>query len=116
MYNKETKVCGGLLEKIKVTKLLANEQYNFAGYKAFLPWIYYEETSLNIFDQNRIRMRVSFDNNEPKFALYNKLSYYLAKYALDGTFLGFEPLKRQLLLCEVSNSDLERISRYGTTI
>jgi len=73
---------------------LANKYYKFEGYKAFTPWIYYKETSLSIFDQNRIKMRVSFDNQEPQYAVYNKLKYYLAKYSLEGVLLGFEPLKR----------------------
>lgn len=67
MYNEDTKVCAALLQKMAKNTELANEQYNFNGYKAFSPWIYYKETSLSIFDQNRIKMRVSFDNNEPKF-------------------------------------------------
>lgn len=71
MYNEDTKVCAALLLKMDQNSDLANRQYNFDGYRAFTPWIYYKETSLSIFDQNRIRMRVSFDNNEPKFAVYN---------------------------------------------
>ena len=116
MYNEDTKVCAALLEKMDSQVELANAQYQFNGYKAYVPWIYYKETYLSVFDMDRIKMRVSFDNQAPEYQLYNKLQYYLAKYELDGTFLGFEPLNRQLLLCEVSNADLERISRYGTTI
>jgi hypothetical protein len=81
----------------------ANNFYDFEGYKTNVPWVYYKETSDLIFDQERIKMRVSFDISKPEYQVYNKLQYYLARYSLNGTFMGFEPLKRQLLLCDVSS-------------
>lgn len=59
---------------------------------------------------------MSFDINKPNYKVQNRLSYYLAKYHINGTLVGFEPLTNQLLLCEVSNAELDRVSRYGATM
>jgi hypothetical protein len=37
-------------------------------------------------------MRVSFGYEDQKIGIINKLTYLLAKYDLEGNFLGFETL------------------------
>ncbi len=40
----------------------------------------------------------------------------MAKYDLEGNFLGFEDLNEQLLVCKTSNSDIEKLKKFGTTM
>ena len=44
------------------------------------------------------------------------MTYKLAKFGLEGQFYGFETLTDQLLICETSTAEIDRLMRFGTTI
>lgn len=46
----------------------------------------------------------------------SKLRFKIAEYDLDGTFLGFEDLEDQLVLCARPSEELNRIYDIGTTV
>lgn len=41
----------------------------------------------------RVKLRVSFGYENNKIGILNKLKYKLAKYSLEGDFLGFETVE-----------------------
>ena len=43
----------------------------------------------------------------------SSLTFYLARYALNGTFLGLEVLRDQLNLCPVDHNDVDKIMKFG---
>lgn len=59
-------------------------------------------------------MEVTFDPDSR--TRVNELQFKLAKYALDGSFLGFEDLKDQLLLCPHSSEDSKKYREFGTNV
>lgn len=59
-------------------------------------------------------MEVTFDSsNDDKI---NKLEFILAKYALDGSFLGFEELDDQLILCPHPYDAGDKFRKFGTNL
>ena len=46
----------------------------------------------------------------------DKLTFYLAQYHLNGTFLGFSELSSQLSICEMTYDDVKVMRRFGTII
>ena len=43
-----------------------------------------------------------------------KLTFYLAQYHLNGTFLGFSELSSQLSICEMTYDDVAVMKRFGS--
>lgn len=41
------------------------------------------------------------------------LTFYLARYAMNGTFLGFQLLKTQLSLCPMNYNDVLNMLKFG---
>lgn len=113
VYNGDTDVC-------KLYKLLlkgAGEAVNpadpDAGWKKGLPWLYYMNDAKDILKRNA-EMTVSFDtNNGDKIGV---LDFKMAKYHMDGTFMGYEPLTDQLILCPHSSQETERYREFGTNV
>eukprot|EP00741_Cyanophora_paradoxa_P020949 tig00021319_g20224.t1 len=69
----------------------------FPGQRLGLPWIAYETVdSASILRATDIKLRVSFAADK-QYA--SSLSFVLAQYHPNGTFLGFVPLGDQLQLC-----------------
>jgi len=46
----------------------------------------------------------------------NKLRLKLAKYTLKGDFMGFEDMTDQLVICQESTDELDRILKIGVTV
>lgn len=99
---------------------MTNSIYSFYqdnGWKPNFPWLYYQRSASEVLSQSkRFRARVSFGYSNQKIGIVNKLNYKLAKFDLEGNFFGFETLKDQLLLCQTSTEDVERLTKFGTTI
>lgn len=82
-----------------------------------MPWLYYKRTAGEVLTQSqRLKFRVSFGYENPKIGILNTLTYVLAKFTLEGQFLGFETMTNQLQLCQTSTEDITRLMRFGTTI
>ena len=41
------------------------------------------------------------------------LSYYLARYSIEGEFQGYQELKAQLSVCPMTYSDVVKMKRFG---
>lgn len=77
-----------------------NPFYKDNGWKAGLPWLYYQRSAAEVLSEpKRVKFRVSFGYENEKIGILNKMTYQLAKFDLEGNFLGFEVLSDQLLLC-----------------
>eukprot|EP01135_Chromosphaera_perkinsii_P003399 Nk52_evm23s242 gene=Nk52_evmTU23s242 len=68
-----------------------------ASWPSTLPWLYYSSTgSETLLEDTQITKVARFAKNDPVAA---KLTFLLAAYALNGTFLGFEDMSAQVQLC-----------------
>lgn len=91
-----------------------NTFYADNGWGSGLPWLYYERTgSQVIYQRNRIKAKLTLDTNEADSSRYAYVPLKLAKYALDGEFIGWEDLSTQLHMCEVTQDDSKRYRRVG---
>ncbi len=71
-----------------------------------MPWLYYERT-----DFDSIEALNDFDYTvSDSESLYFKL----AQYDIEGNLVHIHDLKDQLLLCERSVGDVEKIKKFGT--
>jgi Meckelin (Transmembrane protein 67) len=78
----------------------SNPFYKDNGWKAGLPWLYYQRSSGEVLNEaKRVKQRVSFGYENQRIGIVNKLTYQLARFDLLGNFYGFETLSDQLLLC-----------------
>lgn len=82
-----------------------------AGWASTLPWLYYSETATAVRSDTSVQMKVSFkaptttssttgsSSSSSSDTAYDQMSFKLAKYALNGTWLGMEDLSTQLMFC-----------------
>jgi hypothetical protein len=63
---------------------------------------------------NRIDLTVSFaDEPATQTARTQYLEFYLARYAINGTFEGFEKLKTELSICPMTYSEIRNTLKFG---
>lgn len=74
-----------------------------AGWSATLPWLYYDTLAASVTKDLGISMRVSFKASTNVLgSTYDTMVFKLAKFSLNGTWLGMEDLSTQLLYCNMS--------------
>lgn len=74
-----------------------------AGWSATLPWLYYDTLASSVTKDLGISMRVSFKASTNVLgSTYDTMVFKLAKFSLNGTWLGMEDLSTQLLYCNMS--------------
>jgi meckelin len=71
-------------------------------WKQTLPWLYYSGEGNDVINDNGIKMKMAF-NAEANAA--TTLSFKLAKYRLDGSFVGIEDLSDQFKFCSDSTDN-----------
>ena len=89
--------------------------YGPQSWKEGLPWLYYKEKPFDIVRKsNRVDLTVSY--YQPSQATNERtstLTFYLGRYDINGTFLGFEILRDQLNLCPLTYDDVLNMMRFG---
>jgi meckelin len=84
--------------------------HNFAGWIDGFPWTAYENKARDELFTTDINRVVSLRGGS------SVMSMTLSKYAMDGTFLGFESLKTQLTLCRGDERVLASYQRFGSNV
>lgn len=113
LYNMQTVVCQLFRDLVATVTEQASEANPDPGWKKGMPWLYYLSDPSDIVDR-KAEMTVTFDtSSSDKVGL---LEFKLAKYHMDGRFLGFLNLTDQLVLCPHSAQDTERYRRFGTNV
>jgi len=69
-----------------------------------------------IYKDKRVKFRASFTYQNLDIGVVSKLSFKIAEYDLDGTFLGFKYLTNLFILCARPSEELERVFNIGTTV
>jgi ribonucleotide reductase alpha subunit len=97
---------------------LASSYYNYAGWKQGLPYIFYKSTANTILtESNIVKMKVAFSDPTTEGNGYvHTLKFQLASYYLNGTFIGFESLSDQLMVCPSSLGETEKFRKFGTSL
>ena len=87
------------------------------GWSGGVPFLYYNVDAPTLVENTgKIQATMSLSKNTPTDGKINMLSFKLAKYDLNGTFMGFEALSTQLNLCGNSRDDGIDFRRFGVTI
>ena len=91
------------------------EFYGDEGWKRQIPWLYYEkETGETLRGEPVPNLVASFSlKDTSNKARTDALTYYLARYAMDGTFMGFTELKDQLSLCPLTFDEVKKMRKFG---
>jgi hypothetical protein len=64
-----------------------NTYYNDAGWVEGMPWLYYSQKPSEVVKKSgRVDMTVSFTTDAGR---NQSLTFFLARYSINGTFLGF---------------------------
>lgn len=64
------------------------------GWQAGLPWLYYDKTAKEVLqDEQPLSLTVGFYTDQTEKNRFNQLKYWLARYNLEGDFLGWQELK-----------------------
>lgn len=82
-----------------------------------MPWLYYRGLTADQIVQksNKVRFRVSFGYENRSFQIISQLRFKLARYSLQGDFLGFEDLTDQLSICQEPREKISNLYRVGVT-
>jgi len=102
LYDRRTTACRELFNIIMPQD--RNPDYiKKANWKYTIPWIVYgfEENPNEILSDRGIQMKMSFVERE---GYSQKLKFKLAKYAINGTFMGIENLTTQFFYCAAPSS------------
>lgn len=114
MYYEASPPCEALINLANTTTALQNDFYNDDGWKTGLPWIYYQNTATEVLNnRNRIKAKMTMSTKEADSARYAYIPFKLAKYSLEGEFLGWEDLSNQIWMCPISVEGSERYRRVG---
>jgi hypothetical protein len=82
------------------------------NWKMVMPWLYYGENEVDdIIEDRSIQMTMSLKGREGS---EHHMVYKLAKYTIDGEFLGIEELSNQFMYCVTSRQSDMIGDRYGT--
>ena len=64
------------------------------GWQTGLPWLYYDKTAKEVLqDEQPLSLTVGFYTDPTEKNRFNQLKYWLARYNLEGDFLGWQELK-----------------------
>ena len=86
-----------------------------ANQRINMPWLYYKSEAPQVINNTqKIGFQVSFDFNDT--INVNQFQYYVAKYNINGTFLGMDPLTTEFEFCSKSYDDGVRYRSFGNTI
>lgn len=113
LYNEETAICQ-VYKYIQNTRELASADVPDPGLKENMAWIYYENNAEDVLTADTVNMDVTFDSNHD--SKVNLLEFQLAMFRLNGTFIQYESLTDQLLLCPHSDSDSSLYRKLGTNV
>lgn len=114
MYYEASPPCEALINLANTTTAQQNEFYSDDGWKTGLPWIYYQNTATDVLNnRNRIQAKMTLSTKEADSARYAYIPFKLAKYSLEGDFLGWEDLSNQIWMCPVTVEGSKRYRRVG---
>ncbi|KAJ3194492.1 Meckelin [Irineochytrium annulatum] len=74
-----------------------------------MPWLYYQEKPTTLITQFTPNITIDLTSTMNNSAL----NFYLATYALNGTFLGYQPLQNQLQFCSSGWTDVAPWQKIG---
>ena len=114
MYYEASPPCEALITLANGTTSQQNDFYTDQGWKTGLPWIYYQSTGTEVLNKkNRVKAKMTLSTSEANGARYAYIPFKLAKYSLEGDFLGWEDLSNQILMCPVTVEGSKRYRRVG---
>jgi meckelin len=97
LYDQSTTACNIFQQLMSQKTNLAtfSQNYGVSSWKEGLPWLYYSEKALDIVKKSgRLDLTVSYyQPSESTPDRTSRLTFYLGRYALNGTFIGFEVLR-----------------------
>ncbi|KAL3827608.1 hypothetical protein ACHAXA_002105 [Cyclostephanos tholiformis] len=93
MYDQDTPACKQL-ERISQNRV--ESYHGLAEWKLTLPWLFYRDEPEHIINDRGISMKVSF---HPEVDHVSVLRFKVAKYTLNGTFLGIVDVKNHFEFC-----------------
>lgn len=119
LYNEQTLACK-LFREIMIDREDSNQKpskatyiYQELGWVPDLPWLYYDQTPDQVFNQGEpLDLTVSFYSDSNDKTRTQALNYWLASYNVEGQFLGWQQLSSQLELCPRSTDD-ETFRNFG---
>jgi hypothetical protein len=105
MYDEDSAACK---QYLKIAELRLGSYHNQEDWKKTLPWLYYSGEANDVTNDKGIKMKLAFREENVDFSI--SLSFKLAKYNLDGSFVGMEDLANQLKYCSDGNGSVDWLS------
>lgn len=107
-------ICRFVIETNNLIATPPGPNYGFVDWKPTMPWLFYSDSWSSI---HSTAITSSFrlqGGNSADLSQQTTMSYYLAGYTLNGTFLGAVPLDSQLQLCDADPLLETNFLRFGT--
>ena len=87
--------------------------YDDAIWTQGMPWLYYsQDVSVQDLLDSTLDLRVAFELDEENSRTatnVDSLTFYLARYSIEGEFQGYQELKTQLSVCPMTYSDVAKM-------
>ena len=112
LYNLRSTVCKAYNYIANLTE--QNPNITDPGARANMAWIYYENSPKDVIKKDKLDMKITFDPDDDTKT--NVLQFRLASFHLNGTFIGFENLTDQLILCPHSYKVGKYYRTFGTNV
>lgn len=78
--------------------------HDLEGWSHTLPFLEYEDPAETVLGKGDIAMEMEFEGTT--------LNFVLARYSINGTFLGFEPVTNQFQFCESTDAPTAQTSAF----
>ena len=98
MYDEDSPAC---MQFEIISQKRLETYHGIKEWKYTMPWLYYSDESEYITNDKSLNMKISF---QPQSNYVHELTFKLAKYTVNGTFVGIEDLTNQFEYCRNSLS------------
>ena len=102
MYDKDSTACSEFDQVVVSNR--DSDYHDQQGWKLGAPWLYYSDSPETILADKNIKMQMSFTK---LIGFTNIMTYKLAKFSLNGTFVGMEDLGTQFSYCGTASPNTE---------
>eukprot|EP00003_Mantamonas_plastica_P003858 TRINITY_DN13032_c0_g2_i5.p1 TRINITY_DN13032_c0_g2~~TRINITY_DN13032_c0_g2_i5.p1 ORF type:complete len:838 (-),score=230.14 TRINITY_DN13032_c0_g2_i5:794-3010(-) len=110
LYLKTSSPCALYTKLAGERRSVVNDQQSWPD---TLPWLYYGSEGPGSLTSTDVSMQVSFSLIDETRGLTAQLTFVLATYSLNGTFLGMNNLTSELQFCEGKATTLKNFLRFG---
>lgn len=115
LYDQGAEMCRFFQTEVATNSIPSFSSFYDANWKQGLPWLSYSG-STNALLSNPAKLSFKVTLGADTASAVHTLPFFVARWAFDGSYLGFEALTTQLSLCPSSRDVVAETVQFGSNI